>query len=352
MEHFDYPDLKSIQKVLCIKLRHYGDLLLSWPIFSILKSRMPHATIDAYIFKDAFEILEGHPSIDHFHFCDRKWKKLNFFSQHLKEGHLLWQIRQQNYDMIINLTEGDRGALAGYLSGAKIRVGFLPQKKRGFLFKAHTITHPVTYCPTPRHAVERNCDALRRIGIFPKESEKEIHFSLQKQPHQRISLSPYILIHPTSERIFKSPPFRFFIQLIHILQKRGLRIVITCGSHPIEKQFCESILQQTNDVAHEIGNTTIKELGQLIASAAAVITVDTFTQHLASALKVPTVALFGPSSEIEWGPWRNPHSKVMAANFSCRPCGLQGCGMSYNSDCMAHLSPQETANALFSLLTT
>lgn len=66
--------------------------------------------------------------------------------------------------------------------------------------------------------------------------------------------------------------------------------------------------------------------------------------HIASALKKPTVVLFGPSSEQEWGPRDNPRAEVLRQPYSCRPCGLDGCGGSKVSDCLVML-PVELALA-------
>lgn len=70
------------------------------------------------------------------------------------------------------------------------------------------------------------------------------------------------------------------------------------------------------------------------------IVVDSVALHMASALQVAVVALFGPTSEKNWGPWQNPRGIVVAQNKSCRPCRLDGCGGSKMSDCLWTLSPQ------------
>jgi heptosyltransferase-3 len=58
--------------------------------------------------------------------------------------------------------------------------------------------------------------------------------------------------------------------------------------------------------------------------------------HLAAAMGVPTVALFGPSGEAEWGPW-NTRSSVVSTTHSCRPCGQDGCGGGKVSECLTLL---------------
>jgi heptosyltransferase-3 len=81
-----------------------------------------------------------------------------------------------------------------------------------------------------------------------------------------------------------------------------------------------------------------------------VVCVDSLPLHLASALQRPCVVLFGPSSELVWGPWRNPRAIVVAQEYSCRPCGLDGCGGSKVSDCLATLPVEPVEAALRKLL--
>nr|NGX27728.1 hypothetical protein [Chlamydiota bacterium] len=57
------------------------------------------------------------------------------------------------------------------------------------------------------------------------------------------------------------------------------------------------------------------------------------------------VALFGPTSELNWGPWMHPRGAVVVQDYSCRPCRLDGCGGSKMSDCLWTISPEEVAYA-------
>jgi heptosyltransferase-3 len=71
--------------------------------------------------------------------------------------------------------------------------------------------------------------------------------------------------------------------------------------------------------------------------------------HLAAALGTPTVALFGPSGETEWGPWRVAH-RVVASGHSCRPCGNDGCGGGKVSECLTTLEVDRVHAAVRELL--
>ena len=85
------------------------------------------------------------------------------------------------------------------------------------------------------------------------------------------------------------------------------------------------------------GELSLKELAALSGKSKMFIGVDTAPMHIAAAMQIPVVALFGPSGDVEWGPWMVPHRVVAANEFSCRPCGNDGCGGSKVSECLTAL---------------
>jgi heptosyltransferase-3 len=72
--------------------------------------------------------------------------------------------------------------------------------------------------------------------------------------------------------------------------------------------------------------------------------------HIAAAVGTPTLALFGPSSELAWGPWRVPSRVVASTEFPCRPCGLDGCGGGKVSECLTTLPVERVHGALADLV--
>ena len=82
----------------------------------------------------------------------------------------------------------------------------------------------------------------------------------------------------------------------------------------------------------------------------AFICVDSVLLHIASATKTPVVALFGPTSEQNWGPWMHVKAKVVTQNFSCRPCYQDGCGGSKKSDCLLRIPQNAILAALDEVL--
>jgi len=348
MTYGGYPDLAHVKKILVIKLRHLGDVLLSSPVFRALKQALPEARVDAYVYKESIPMLEGHADIDRFFGYDRSWKKGGFWSRIAPEAALLRSIRMEGYDLVVNLTEGDRGVLAALASGAKIRAGFCPKGK----WQRKALTHIAKDCPSLRHTVEKNLDVLRRIGIFPPFEARDLIFSIPPIAHQRVrervGSFPFVLIHPTSRWKFKCWPAPKMRALAQKLIEEGRQVVLTSGPDPLEKEMVREIANGL-DVRCLAGELSLKELGALIEMSELLVCVDSVPFHMASALKKPVVALFGPTSDITWGPWRNPRARIVSLEMSCRPCYLDGCGGSKKSDCLESLPVEKVLRAIGSL---
>lgn len=256
MMYGNYPNLNGVKRILVVKLRHLGDVLLSAPVFSHLKRVFPDAQIDAYIWKEAEPMLSGHSAISQLILYDRKWKSLSFPKRIVKEGQLLRQIRQQNYDLIVNLTEGDRGALAAFVSEASVKVGFDPGKK-GMIGKRKIFSHLVKSCPNPRHTVERDLDALRRIGIFPSPQERSIELSIPEEAKLAakkmlggLQKGEFTLIHPVSRWRFKCCPPQLMAQVIDELEGP---VVLTSGPAEQEREMLREIARYAKKEVIDLG---------------------------------------------------------------------------------------------------
>jgi heptosyltransferase-3 len=286
---------------------------------------------------------------------DQAWKKCSFFGKLCKEIGLFREIRRRKYDLVLNLTEGDRGAFAALASKSGMRVGFDPEGK-GFIGKKKVYTHLVKPCKTPRHTVERQLDVLRRIGIFPPPEARDLTFHIPQEAKQRVrELVPhpsYLVIHPVSRWRFKCWPVKQVAALLEQLHAQGHQLVLTASSDPHEMGMVEEILRLVPQVpvTNLAGKTSLKELGALIQNAQGLICVDSVPLHMASSLKTPVVVLFGPSSPQNWGPWMHPKSRVVSQQFSCQPCFMDGCGGSKVSDCLYTLPVKMVLDACDSLL--
>lgn len=331
-----------MKKILIIKLRHHGDVLLTWPVFTALKNRYPDAVIDAYVYDECKEILSGHPAISRIYTKQKGDPRgVAWFFRELKQ---LLVFFKQKYDLVFNLTEGDCGAIVSFISRAQRRVGVHP-RGTGFLGKKYCYTDWILYPDKPRHTVEKHLDALRVIDIFPDITERLLGFFIPEEAvnSMRVILkkaTPYVLIHPGSRRMFKSLSVSQMEQIISFLLENGRNVVITGSKDPEEMAYVEKITAK--HMGHSKlfslpGQIDLKELGLLIREASLVICVDSLPFHLSSVFKKEVIAFFGPTSEETWGPWQNPSAHIVTSKISCRPCYRSGCAGSLRSDCLERI---------------
>jgi heptosyltransferase-3 len=197
-----------------------------------------------------------------------------------------------------------------------------------------------------RHQVELNLDALRRIGVQPDLAERSVRFvpgpDAERAIDELVGDVAFVHIHPASRWRFKCWPAQRNAELIDRLAADGHNVVLT--SAPDEVGFIDEILKNTAAQPVSLaGKLSIKQLGALTARARLFVGVDSMPMHLAAAMGTPTVALFGPSGENEWGPW-NVERRVVTTTHTCRPCGYDGCGGGKLSECLTFL-PVEPVHA-------
>jgi heptosyltransferase-3 len=354
----DAVPLGEIARALVIKLRHHGDVLLASPVLGTLKAHAPNAEIDALVYADTAPMLAGHPALDQLYVVGRAWRRQPLVRRLLAEWRLFSALRARRYDLIVHLSEHPRGATLARLLGARYRVApAVPWRGRSWT-RSFTHLYPLL-ANGRRHQVELNLDALRRIGIQPTAEERRVQFIPGDAAEARIaallaeqglSERAFVHMHPASRWRFKCWPAAKNAELIGRLVDAGHRVVLTAAPEEEECSFVAEIARQARgEPVNLAGKLSIKELGALTARARLFVGVDSMPMHLAAALGTPTVALFGPSGETEWGPWRVAH-RVVTSSHTCRPCGNDGCGGGKVSECLTTLEVDRVHAAARELL--
>ncbi|MFH1494073.1 MAG: putative lipopolysaccharide heptosyltransferase III [Pseudomonadota bacterium] len=354
----DAIDLSRISRVLVIKLRHHGDVLLTSPVFTVLKNHAPHLEVDALVYQDTAEMLTYHPSISEVHTINRNWKKLGPLRQAGEEWRLLSCLRARRYDLIIHLTEHNRGAWLTRLLGVPHAVTRNVRGRGRFWRNSFSHSFPVPG-RTFRHTVETHLDALRRIGLYPDESERMLTLVpgeaarsdvQQKLAQHGLAGKDFIHIHPASRWLFKCWPAHHMTELIRSLQDQGHQIVITAAPDMAEQALVQEVLAPLERPVVDLsGQLSLKQLAALTGMAKVFVGVDSAPMHIAAAMQTPVAVLFGPSGDLEWGPWRVPH-RVLTSAHICRPCGNDGCGGSKRSECLEAISVERVLAAVQELL--
>jgi heptosyltransferase-3 len=353
----DAVPLGEIARALVIVLRHHGDVLLASPVAAALKLAAPRVEIDALVYDDTAAMLEGHPALAQVHKVGRRWKDEGSFARLASESALLRALRARGYDLLIHLTEQPRGAWLARALGARYGVApVVPDRGR---FWANSFTHLYPLARNGRrHKVEANLDALRRIGLQPGMEERRLQFVpgaaaeasvARLLAAEGLAERGFIHVHPASRWSFKCWPAERNAELIDRLSA-GHRIVITAAPESAETSLIDKMLSKARSKPVNLaGKLSLKELGALTARARLFVGVDSMPMHLAAAMGTPAVALFGPSGEQEWRPWRVAH-RVVTTSHPCRPCGNDGCGGGKISECLTTLGVDEVYAAIQDLL--
>ncbi|WP_374339624.1 putative lipopolysaccharide heptosyltransferase III [Leeia sp.] len=353
----DAVDFSTLRRVLLVKLRHHGDVLLASPVPQVLKNHFPQLEIDALVYADTAPMLQDHPALSQLHLIERQGKRQGLLRWLRQEWQLWRTLRGRQYDLLIHLTDGRRGTWLARWLGVRYSVA-QRTGKRGWK-KAFTHLFTTARKGNSRHTVEYHLDALRRLGLYPDEQERKLVLQPGTAATARVGevlhglgLSPkgFLHIHPPSRWLFKCWSVEQMAALIDRLTGEGWPVVLTGAPNDAERALNAAIQQRLSRPVHDLtGQLSLRELAALTAEARLFIGVDSAPMHMAAAMATPTVALFGPSGDIEWAPWQVP-ARVLVSSHACRPCGHDGCGGGKRSECLTTLSVEQVHQAVQSLL--
>ncbi|MFQ5480320.1 MAG: putative lipopolysaccharide heptosyltransferase III [Thermodesulfobacteriota bacterium] len=367
-------EFKDVKKILVIKLRNIGDVLLTVPAIRALKGTFPGARITVLVNSGTEDMLTENPLVEKVIIFKRKEKKLGI-SKKLRGGlGFMKSLRGEKFDMTVDLTGGDRAAFTGFATGARYRLGPEPAGK-GFKGKKYLYTHK---SPQPRamtHTVLRNLSVLRPFGIdtdnltvdffTTEENEAAASEILKKESLGINGKKNFVHVHPVSRWLFKCPDSLLMASILDHLAGSGLQVVLTSGPEAREVALLKEITSLMKKPALDLsGSLSLKGLGALSRQAAFFFGVDSAPMHIAAATGAPVLALFGPSGAFDWGPWDNEAAKklsftpedtpltpypkrngvqrfgtntVIQDTRDCVPCGKDGCRGTKKSDCLDEL---------------
>ena len=340
---------ERIRRILAVKLKKIGDVVMTVPALRAIRDTYPEAYLAVLVNSGTEAVLEGLDWIDEVIVFDRRSKRGRLWQRAARQLAFLKELRRRRFDLVIQMTKGDRGAIAALLSGARLRAGVDPEG-RGFPGKRFLFTH-LAPSPHPQdHYVEYNLSIVRALGMKTSNLALEMPYGHEDVAAVDSFLAeagvdgevPLVHVHTTSSWIFKCWTVEGMARLIdHLQAGRGCAVAVTCGPADREKVLCAQILARTNtSPVSFVGRTTLKQLAAISARATLFVSGDTAPMHIAAAVGTPVVAIFGPTGPLNTAPWGRGH-RVITKGYACQPCGQDGCGGSKRSDCLEDLTPEE-----------
>jgi lipopolysaccharide heptosyltransferase I len=285
---------------LIVRLSAIGDVVHTLPVLCALRERMPRAFLAWAVEGRAAELLRSHRALDELIELERGWLK--------NPGKVLAlrrRLRDLKFDIAIDAQGLSKSAIAARLSGAKLRVGFGGADGREISRLLNNCLVP----PRSTHVVDRNLELLEALGIIGPG----VRFDLEDSPSHARAASDMVeafglggrfaVINPGAGWPSKVwPAERFAGVARHLgLKHKMPSLVVWAGDQ--ERQWAEKIVSSSQGKARLAGSTSLKELAALARRSSLFIASDTGPLHLAAAVGVPCVGLFGPMPAERNGPY-------------------------------------------------
>jgi heptosyltransferase-3 len=320
--------MQRFHKILVIKLRAIGDVILATPVLENLRQAFPLAQVDFLTEKPCAPIVEGHPAVHEVLVLDRKQKGAS--------RALVRQVRQRRYDAVFDLFGNPRSAVLTWLSGAPTRVGFMFRgRKYAYNLKVEPRGDRV-------HEVEFNLDALRALQIpivsrklhVAVDAESE-NFAAQFWRGHKLQDRPVIGLNASGGWYTKRWPLENFARLGDRLH-RELNAVVLLLWGPGELEEVKTIAQRMQAPSLLAPPANLKQLAALLSRLTLLISNDSGPLHLAAATGTRVVGLYGPTRPDLQGPWGDGHETVVKTGLPCLGCNGVTCRI-VTHDCMKKL---------------
>ncbi len=344
---------------LLIKTKHIGDSIILTSTINALPKEFKF--VDIIVFPDSADIFLNHPRVRNIFIIPRHLTGLKKIYAYIR---LYKEIFSFKYNLLMQFSDDWRGAILSRLLKPELSVARDPLNRGSFWKKSfHKISKVARI---NRHAAEQDIDLLRTIGLYGSQNAPPYSFYTNPESDKRIKAwlhddlkylsSKIVIIHGASRWKFKEIPISIWAAVIDYLHEKNTNVILSGSLQDID--FNYALARQVKKRLAIIEFNSISDTASVFKIASLVISIDSMAIHLASAFNIPTIAIFGPTNEKNWAPWKVSHSIVSlnakdSASFACRPCGFDGCGGSKMSACLNEIHPAniiEKINTLTKIL--
>ena len=330
-----------------------------------MKCAWPDAELDVLVFQGTEGVLEGNPDIAQVITVPRRAGVVESIRQ--------WRRLWRRYDLAISPLATDRARLYCWVAGRR-RVGLINPIAQDRA-KALLLDQYLLFDDIDTHTVSTGLRLAEMLGIAPcfevvppRVTLVRLSALLARLGH--LAGGSFAVLHPCPKFRYKMWTHASWIALAHELNGRGLSVIFTGGADPMEIAYVDEIARALPDGALNLAGTlSLGETAELIRRANLFVGPDTAVTHIAAATGIPTIALFGPTNPVKWGPWpsawtgntspwprvgsgRQGNVFLVQGAGGCVPCMLEGCqrNIDSSSDCLQNLAVGTVMDAVTVLL--
>ncbi len=351
------PDLPPGARILIIRLRSIGDIVLLTPALRLVKEWRPDLRLSVVVESRFNELLEGNPAVEEILTPGQGsgWGKFT------SRFDLIRSLRRRAFAICVNLHGGPTSRLLTRWSGARWRVGFAHYRGSGLYHVLVPDARTILNQPSI-HTAEHQAAAFFYLGLPRQEIPRAQLFSGLAQAtwwdakRQSLGIAPekpYAIVHPTA--LYKTKewaPERFARLAEHLEKDAGLASVFTCG--PGESAVLDAVEKAAGAPIQRLEGMGLAQFAAALARARLFVGNDSGPAHMAAALARPVVVIFGSSSSPIWGPWprqsARPAARVVQNPYDCNPCPGDHCYRFDKPECILSVTFDQVKDAVDSVL--
>lgn len=344
-----------MERILVVTPAQLGDVLLCTPLIRAARARWPHARIDVLGFARTLDLLVGNPDVD-------ELIEIPASSSRGAQLRQAWQLRRR-YDLALVTRTGDRSHLYGIVC-ARTRSVLLPEHGPGSYWKRCAAQHGIVAAPQTHQVLQKLqllepwADPPPTLALRPPAPAP-----LPPALEARI-VHPCVVVHVPSMWRYKQWPPQHFRRVVDGLRADGVQVILTGADSRNDQSQIEQMLgaETLPGVLDVSGQLSMPQLRTLLEHVDAYLGPDTSVTHLAAAVGVPIVTLFGPTNPQDFGPWPQDHPASQPwrrragrqevgrivllqgpdlPGRACVPCNRMGCEHRHDSlsRCLLGLEP-------------
>lgn len=337
-------DWSAVRRVLVVRLRSIGDTVLATPSLRALRRFLPEARIDILLEDWVAPLLEGSEDVDRVVTVERKSS-----ASRLRVAKLL---RAEKYDVVYNLHGGSTAALLTRATGTRRRVGYAAYSYASL----HNHTAPPSSALWGRektHSAEQQLALLGWTGVpvtdrpasrLAVTDEASEHVSRRLRESEFVEGGGFALIHPAAAFDTKTWAAENFARVVEHLAGRGLASVVVAG--PGEERVVRDLRTHTRAPFVSFTDLSLPELTALASRARLFVGNDSGVAHIAAAVGVPQVVVFGSSNVAHWSPWTRAPFEVVREEMPCAPCPGYTCSEFDEPECIRRVSVARVTSAV------
>lgn len=333
--------------ILCF--RFIGDVLMTTPLAASIKKAQPDAIIDYMVFEGTGGVLAKNPHI----------RKIITARRDRRNIDLLLSLFRK-YDTAIAAYPSDRTAIAAAIAG-KQSIGLSYNRRNSWWKKI--ILNSQYFCDDRCHVVQNILPLLGSLPI-PLIPYVEMWYDGSDElfSSRIVPDSPFVVFHPFSRNKCKYWPVTSWGKLAQLVHKHtDCRVLFTRTPDSTDATYLSEILASAPDSVLVLNKPcALPQLAAIIKRSQGYVGIDTVMTHIAASLKVPTVAIFGPTLTRYWAPWvngvkdsspyrinkgvqHNDTVTVVQKDWDCVPCNKENCAVSTKNrmECLDAILPED-----------